>query len=256
MLCNMKKLILLILIVLLPAAVLYSQTPVEDDNSSSPNVSFGLYGDFNSRYVWRGFALSKANVFQPSVSVTFYNVSLSLWGNFDAQPEQSNRYFNEYDVILTYPVSILKFDIEPSFQLYAYPYAEDSKSTVELGLKISYPVKDFTFYNSDYFDVKNYPGSYYGELGLGYERPVKDNFSIGFVSGFGWSTSKFNEAYAGVKKPAFNAVFLNLFCNYKPVDGFSFKPRVEMCTILDKEVREASGNNYIFNFGISLSVEF
>ena len=251
-----RKIILSIFLVLLPAAVIYAQSPDDVNLSSSSPVSYGLYVDFNTLYVWRGFAFSKANVLQPSVSVTIYNVNLNLWGNFDSQPERSGRYFNEYDISVSLPFSLWKFDVEPSFQYFAYPHSEELKSTIELGVKISYPVKDFTIYNSDNFDVKSYPGSYYGELGLGYEKQFKKDFSFGFASGFGWSTAKFNDAYAGVNKAALNAVFLNMFCNYKPDEHFSFKPRVELCTILDKQVREASGNNYILNFGISLSEEF
>ena len=252
-----KKLIFLVLLVLLPALPLYAHIPFgNDDESSSSPISYGIYGDYNSRYVWRGFTLSKAHVIQPSIGVTVYNLSLSFWGNIDLQPEPSNRFFNEYDIIASYPVSLWKFELEPSFQFFNYPHVEESNSTIELGMKISFPVKNFTFYNSDFFDVKNYPGSYYGELGLSFEKQVKNNFSFGFISGFGWSTAKFNEGYAGVNKSAFNAVFLNLFCSYRPVENFSVRPRVELSTILDKQVREASGNNYILNFGISLSEEF
>jgi hypothetical protein len=245
-----------IVFLLLPAAVIYAQSPIDDNESSSSPVSYGIYGDFNSRYVWRGFAFSKANVFQPSLSVTVYNINLNLWANFDSQPERSDRYFNEYDINVSYPVSIWKFDVESSFQYYIYPHSEELHSTIELGFKISFPVNDFSIYNSDYFDVKNYPGSFYGELGLGYEKQIKNDFSVGFASGFGWSSAKFNDAYAGVNKAALNAFFLNLFCNYKPDEHFSLKPRVELCTILDKQVREASGDNYIINFGITLSEEF
>ena len=61
-----KKLILLIFLALLPALQLYAYNPFgNDDESSFMPISYGIYGDFNSRYVWRGFTFSKANVIQP-----------------------------------------------------------------------------------------------------------------------------------------------------------------------------------------------
>jgi phage pi2 protein 07 len=248
------KVILTIVSVIMLSQMCFSQDEPGDSNKT---ISLGITVDYNSRYMWRGMSLSEGSVIQPSGYISLKDINFAIWSNFDLKSSRSNRSLNEIDAIVTYPIELKSLSIEPSLLLYTYPYTHEQSSTLELGLKVTKSLlKYFSAYSTNNFEILRYPGVYYGELGLVYEKEITEKSKIGLSTGIGWSTSKFYTLYAGNSKSGFNAYFFNMFYNYDLNGGISFKPRLEFYSILNKQLQEISGSKLIVNFGITLSKDF
>lgn len=234
--------------------VLLSQ---EKSTDADKILSYGIIIDYNSRYMWRGMALSEASVIQPSGWIAYRNINLTIWSNFDLKSSSSNRSLNEIDVISSYPIEFKFFSFEPSISLYTYPYTNGQLTTLELGFKISKNLmSNVSLYSANNFEVFRYPGLYYGEIDLNFDKEISGSNSFGISTNVGWSTSKFYTVYAGDSKSGFNAISINLFYNYNFQNGFNIKPRLEFYRIINKQLQETSGNKFIVNYGISLSKDF
>ncbi len=84
-----------------------------------------------SKYVWRGYELSKDSVvIQPSATVAYKGVSLNLWGNMDTDvhgDERDEAKWNETDLTLAYEKSIGIITLSGGFIYYALDGADDSR---------------------------------------------------------------------------------------------------------------------------------
>ncbi len=75
------------------------------------------------RYVWRGITVNDNLVMQPELSAALGGFGLGLWGNFDADDEDGSSGFNEYDLTLSYGVSLPKVSLDMGFIYYSFPDA-------------------------------------------------------------------------------------------------------------------------------------
>jgi hypothetical protein len=62
------------------------------------NFSADLSADFVSRYVWRGINLSSSPAIQPSLSLSYKNLTIGSWASYSFSPET----FQEVDLLMTY----------------------------------------------------------------------------------------------------------------------------------------------------------
>jgi len=131
----------------------------EDDK---PTAS--LYTDVLSKYVWRGYALSKDSVvIQPSMTAGYKGFSLNLWGNFDTNahppgnpPPYSGATWNETDLTFSYSHQIYG---ELSGTVGGIYYALDSTDdSFEIFGGLSYAFPWLTFAVTGYREVSHYPG--------------------------------------------------------------------------------------------------
>ena len=100
----MKKIILrlstLILVLIAGSSIVMAE---EDKPTASADV--GVY----DKYVWRGYELSDDSVvMQPSITMSYKDFSLNLWGNLDTRMDTTaadnthSNQFNETDMTLSY----------------------------------------------------------------------------------------------------------------------------------------------------------
>jgi hypothetical protein len=87
------------------AAPAEGEKPAAPAAEDKPTASVSLDG--LSQYIWRGFALSRNFVLQPSVTVGYKGFSLNVWGNFDPREAYTpltrrQAKWNETDVTLGY----------------------------------------------------------------------------------------------------------------------------------------------------------
>ena len=73
-----------------------------EEAKPSASADIGVF----SKYVWRGYELSKDSaVIQPSLTVGYKDFSFNLWGNLDTDvysDPQGQSQFNETDMTLSY----------------------------------------------------------------------------------------------------------------------------------------------------------
>jgi len=107
----------------------------EDEAVPSASADIGVF----SQYIWRGYELSKDSiVIQPSVTVSYKDVSFNLWGNLDTDVYSDTRdeaQFNETDMTLSYDKSFGIVNLGVGYIYYALDAADDSQEIyLSLGL--------------------------------------------------------------------------------------------------------------------------
>ena len=76
--------------------------------------------DFYSQYIWRGFALDTDPVIQPGFSLSKYGFTLSWWGSFDVDNNDSLNS-DESDVIIDYTKEFDNFSLSLGHTYYDFP---------------------------------------------------------------------------------------------------------------------------------------
>jgi hypothetical protein len=230
----------------------------ETPDSQAENWVFAYGGelDFNSRYVWRGIALSDGPVMQPSVWVSAFDLTLEIWGNFVFNDEPNQGEFNEINLILYYSREWKDITIEPSVIVYVYPNQEDAPATAEALLTLSYPIGPINVFTDQIFDFVEYGGSYFGDAGLYYQHEFKPELLLDFSTSLGWASAEFNKVNIGLSKKALNVLGGGLSLTYYPKEFLYIRPHAELSSILDGDLRDELDDPTILNVGLAIGMEF
>lgn len=158
----------------------------EDKPTASADV-----GVFN-QYIWRGYELSDDSiVIQPSTTIGYKNMNLSLWGNVDSalddsDPTTTNKSaWNETDFTLTYGTSYGMLDMELGYIYYGLDGLDDTQEIyVSFGTDILLsPV--LTIYK----DIGTLPGWYFS-LGLSHSMDLSKGFTLDLAASMGYYISE------------------------------------------------------------------
>jgi len=218
--------------------------------------SFGGELDPNSRYVWRGAALSSGPVAQPSVWFSLGDFTFTPWANFALGAEDNQWKFNEVDLALSYEREWQGFNLSPSLACYLYPNQDDAPATVELGLELGRPVGPIEVSTSHAVDLLADRGAYYGTAGLGYEHELLSELSAGLSVEAGWGSARFNEANFEVARTALNLVGAEASVEWSPGGLFYLRPHAGLSVLVDSELSEAAGNRTLVWAGLAIGKEF
>ncbi len=232
----------------------YSSEHSEDDR----RFSFGTETDLSSGYAWRGIVLGNRPVVQPSVWISASGFTLIAARNITPANVPESVVLHTTDLTLTYGRDWKNLRIEPAIEAYLNGRLAGihDPNTMEGQLKLSYPAGPLRLFTIHSFDVLAYKGSYFGEAGAGYERRVTNKASFALSLHSGWASSKFNEAYIGVNKPAINFVGAGgSFTRY--VNRYLyFQPHFEFSEIVDRQLRQHLPRPTVINFGLAMGIEF
>jgi hypothetical protein len=223
---------------------------------ASAAFTYGAETDLNSGYVWRGLLLDEGPVVQPSAWISAFGFTLTAWGNVAMTGASEGAGLNSGGLVLTYEREWEKLRIEAALDAYVGRQSSDieSRNTVEGSLGLSYPVGPLRIFTTHAFDVLAYRGSYFGEAGLEYERQVTKNteFTISFRSG--WASAKFNDAYIGVHKSAFNFVGAEVSGSYYFGPHLYLRPHIQFSSITDRRLRGQLAPADIVTFGLAFGL--
>lgn len=248
---------LIMLIILIPFTIQANENPEgQIENSIFSLFTYGGELDFNSRYVWRGIALSEGTVMQPTVWVSAFDLTLEVWGNFVLNDEPNQGEFNEVNLIVYYSREWENITIEPAVIIYLYPNQEDAPVTAEGSLKLSYSMGPIDVYTSHIFDFVEYGGSYFGDAGLSYEHEFNTELSLEASTSLGWASAEFNEVNIGVSKSALNVAGGDLHLTYYLKEHVYIRPHVELSAIVDADLRREVDDPTILNAGLAVGMEF
>src|SRR5215470_5973396 len=184
-----------------------TETPAQLPEKRS-TFTYGAEMDFNSGYVWRGLLLEEGRVGQPSAWISASGFTLTAYSNVAMTSASGGAGLKATGLTLTYDRDWEKLKLETALDAYMGQQSPDfeSRNTMEGSLKLSYPVGPLRIFTTHAFDVLAYRGSYFGEAGLEYERPVRKNTELTVSFRSGWASAKFNDVYIGDDKSAFNYV--------------------------------------------------
>ncbi len=218
--------------------------------------SFGGELDLNSRYVWRGVALSQGPVAQPSVWFTLGDFTFTPWANIVLWGEDDKWQFNELDLTLSYEKEWLGIEVSPSLAYYFYPNQEDAPSTAELGLELSRSIGPVDVSTSHAVDLRAYRGAYYGTIGLEYEQELTSELGAELSVEAGLGSARFNESNFKVNKTALNAIGAEVSLEWSPAGLFYLRPHVNLSALVDSGLREAAETGTLFTAGLAIGKEF
>jgi hypothetical protein len=170
--------------------------------------------------------------------------------------EEHTLKCNEVDLLFSLYFEKGNFTFEPVIQLYFYPGMEDSPASGEITLKAGYFYHDFGLITTQNADIIAYNGAYYGDAAIEFEHSFSSKSVISCLVGFGWSNSKFNDAYIGVEKSGLMVSFLNFAYTHYLAKNTFIKPKIEISSVIGEELIQATGKQPVINFGLSLGHTF
>jgi hypothetical protein len=223
---------------------------------NASEFNFGAELDGNSRYVWRGLALSDGPVLQPSAWVSLAGLTLTPWANFAFGENDAPAGFNELDVTLDYSRDIVNLTVNPSFSVYLYPNQDDAPPTGELALALSYPVGPVSIFTNHSADLIAAPGAYFGDAGLNYESDLVSSLTVETSAYVGWGSARFNETNLDVNRAALNMGGADLALTWSPGGVFYVRPHAALSVLLDRELRDAVPNPLLITAGLAIGKEF
>jgi uncharacterized protein (TIGR02001 family) len=168
---------LLLAAVGIPAAMAEEEVP-------SADASIGFY----SKYVWRGFELSKDSiVIQPSLTASYKGFSANLWANLDTDVyDADGANWNETDFTLSYDGAYEKLGYGVGWIYYALEgvdepvvteAASEISDTQEFYATVSYDVllsPSLTIY----YDTDSFAGAWYVDLSIEHSIAINENLSL------------------------------------------------------------------------------
>lgn len=150
-------------------------TASAEEETPSADLSVSLL----SKYVWRGFELSKDSlVIQPSLTAAYKGFGFNLWGNLDTDRNEDlfgndGGKWNETDMTLSYDGALDKLGYSVGYIYYGLDGATDSQ---EFYAGVSYDTllaPSLTIYR----DFDEYKG-WYVNLAVGHSFPITDAISL------------------------------------------------------------------------------
>jgi len=225
----------------------------EDDQK----ITYGAEADFNSAYVWRGIVLNSRPVMQPSLWISAYGTTLTAWSNLALTNLSGSPRLQTTDLILTHGRDWKKLKIESTLEAYLNrrPGDIDGRNTMEGSLKLSYTAGRFRVFTIQSFDILTYKGSYFGEAGLGYERRIAKKTELAVSIRTGWASSKFNDVYIGLDKPAFNFIGVESSLTHYVRPYLYLRPHFEFSNITSRRLRQYLSSPTFAEVGLAIGFE-
>jgi len=228
--------------------------PSSDQASEARDTfTYGAEMDFNSRNVWRGLLLDDGPVGQPSAWISAFGFTFTAYSNVAMTSASGGAGLKATGLTLTYDRDWEKLKIEAALDSYMGRQSSDieAQNTMECSLGLSYPAGPLRIFTTHAFDVLAYRGSYFGEAGLEYKRQVTKSAEFMISARSGWASAKFNDAYIGVNKSAFNFVGVEVSGAYYLGPRMYFRPHIEFSSITDRRLRGQLAPANIVNFGLA-----
>lgn len=245
------------------AAVLLGSVPAWslDDPPATEGVPVvvGLELDVNSRYLWRGFAWGDGAVVQPSAWLTHGALSVELWSSAERDPDGSSLAgwrATELDLTVGYETAWRGVTITPSLAVYDYSDDEDSPTTAEALLELSVPAGPFEVVSSHAFDVDEYRGAYYGDLGLAFVRELGEGTEAQATGYVGWASQEFTEVYGGVAVGGLFLLGVTTAVEHCLERGPCVRLHGEATRITRDDLAEAAGGRSRWSVGVAVGHEF
>ena len=229
-----------------------------------------------SKYVWRGYELSDDSiVLQPSMTISYKNFSMNLWGNLDTDVDKGNdpdpdfnnnqSQFNETDWTISYAESFGAVSLEGGYIYYGLDNADDSE---ELYLSIGFDIilsPTLTVYR----EIAHLPSWYFSfDLSHSFELPRDITLDIAGSVGYYYSDdsdfveikdhqetrTKYQNFHNGLISIGLT-IPINSFCSVSPMLAYSFP----LTSDADDQIEYANGlsddSDYAFG-GVTISIAF
>lgn len=228
-----------------------------------PSAELGV--SLLSKYVWRGFELSKDSlVMQPSATVGYKGFAFNLWGNLDTDNyvTETNE-FNETDMTISYDGSFSFADYSIGYIYYALDGADDSQ---EIYLSTSFKTL-LTPTLTIYRDYDSFPG-WYITFDISHSIALSEDLALDLGAKVSYMDVDEETTIADPGDPsdaysAFHDAVLSASMTFPLGDYFSITPELyysfPLSSDADDVIEDSSYNGKDSDFiygGITLSMAF
>jgi len=202
-------------------------------------TSYGGEIAFGSGHADRGFIVSDRPVVQPVLWLSGSGAELSVWGNFTLGETTDGSRPQIVEVELTREHKWRHVTIGPAIRMFVYhdPLGRSSTRSVAGWLYLSYDAGPLRLFTNHSVDVLTYRGAYFGEAGIESERRVLPSIAVGGSFAAGWTSSRFNEAYADIATSALDRISVEGWLTAYGNSHFYIGPHFEFSAIVDRAVR-------------------
>ncbi len=235
---------------------------VVSSSAEEDAVSVSASADVVSKYVWRGQNVVDDWVLQPSVGIGYKGFTASVWGNMDLHGDAvDDGELNEVDYVIDYSNTfpgqeILAYSVGAIY--YDFPNTS-FPGTAEIygGLSASVPLSPSVTW---FYDFDEADGSYFQfSVGHGVEKVAQwttDAYcDLEVGASLAYASGGYDDYYFGVDDSAFNDLTLSAGVPVT-IGNWTIKPIVAYSTMIDSDIREATGKSDNLWGGISIAVEF
>lgn len=243
-----------------------SMNAFAEEEKPSVSADVGIF----SKYVWRGYELSKDSaVIQPSITVGYKGFGLNLWGNLDTDVDDGTgeSQFNETDMTLSYDRSYGPFAVGIGYIYYGLDGIDDSE---ELYLSIGYDMllsPTLTVYR----EISHLPG-WYLSLGISHSIDLTEKITLDMAGSIGYysyddaddgseydgnlnpTTEKYQNFHDGLISVGLT-IPLDKYFTLSPMIAYSFPLTDEADDHLAAVNGFSNDSDYFFG-GVTLSLSF
>ena len=231
-----------------------------------------------SKYVWRGFELSKDSiVIQPSMTVAYKGFSANAWSNVDTDfyvqgtANSNTNYWNETDLTLAYDWTMGPVGMTAGYIYYGLDGLPDSQ---EVFVRAAWKTL-LTPTLSVYRDYDNLAG-WYVTLGVSHSIPITEKIGLTLGGQIGYLDAEDASSYAEVDSSTWTyttnsysgfhdavlsasvAIPVNQYISVTPMLSYSFPLTSDAGDLIEIKSLDGggSGNNDFIYGGITLSMAF
>jgi len=224
-----------------------------EEEVPSADASVGFY----SKYVWRGYELSKDSmVIQPSLTTSYKGFSANLWANLDTDlyTSEGNKW-NETDFTLSYDGAYDKLGYGVGWIYYAL---DSSIDTQEFYGTVSYDVL-LSPSLTVYYDTDHFGGAWYVDLSIGHSIAFNENLSLDL--GLSLSYLDDNDSYNALHNGLVSASMtfpVNEYLSITPELYYSFplsSDAEDYIAAANTGLGFSNDDNYVYG-GVSASFSF
>lgn len=242
---------------------LTSGLALAEEEKPTADIGVGLL----SKYVWRGFELSKDSlVVQPSITVGYKGFAANMWSNLDTSQHDAiytdnglnSSNLNETDLTLSYDGSVDMISYGVGYIYYGIDTGEDSQeiyATASLDVLLSPTL-------SIYRDVDHLPG-WYVSLGASHSFSLRDDLSLDLGGYVSFLSADDASSYADSKGGSYSEFHdgkLSVSMTYSFAEYFTITPELDYSFPLSSEAKTLlKGVNDEYDFiygGVTVGMSF
>ncbi len=146
-----------------------------------------------SKYVWRGFELSKDSlVLQPSMTAAYKGFSANLWGNVDTDYyfDPTTNMWNETDFTLAYDWTMGPVGLTAGYIYYGLDGLQDTQEVFAKAALHTLLTPTLTVYR----DFDHLPG-WYATLGVSHSVPITEKIGLSLGAQVGYLDADDDSSY-------------------------------------------------------------
>lgn len=264
---KLMTLLSIVIIVSLLGTISFAEEETTEADKPKCDASLTFY----SKYVWRGFELSKNSlVIFPEINVSYKGFGFTLWGDFDTDyyrpnsadgwtvDENNDTRWWETDMVLTYNNSFSLGGRDLSWTLGWIYYDVDTGDDEELFIVLGYDI--FLSPEISIWRGIEYGETWYYNIAISHTFELKNGHSIdvggwiGYNDRDGISGDDYKEWHDATIWAGYN-IPINEWCTITPSVNYSFPVTSDAEDYIEAASFNGDDSDWFYG-GVSLSVSF